>query len=314
MKIITQHFTYKLIIVCLLAYLLVDVNTPVPGTAKSGELIQPPEQWGGSDRNSFVVATYNIRRSKGLDGQRDINRAVDVLHEAHADIIGLNELSGTLFYGLTDQAAQVASALGFGWLFAPTYSLLFQNYFGNGLVSRWPTTAWQTHPLINGESEKQSFRNMIVAAIPVNGVTLNVIVTHLDRSAVRSEQLRQVLERFLSLPEPAILLGDLNTRASDPLLAQYIRRPDVADAIADALHHSEGKIDWIISRGLQIKGGGTEARGVSDHPAYWVEFELPEVSPARRIGPRLTDFPDEFNGGRAWLQPPDGSGGTKSFQ
>jgi endonuclease/exonuclease/phosphatase family metal-dependent hydrolase len=217
-----------------------------------------------------VVATYNIRRSKGEDGKRNIHRSAAVLRNADADIIGLNELSGTLFYGLTDQAQQIGRLLDAGWLFAPTYQQFFQKHFGNGIISRFPVEYWQVHPLLTSEDHDDSFRNMIVVKIPVANNKIYLVNTHLDRSNLRSEQLRQVLEYFSSLPSPAILIGDLNTRHDDEILSEFLQQPDYVDAThaIDDQHD----VEWIISKGLAVLSGGTEPVGVSDHPAYWVEF------------------------------------------
>ena len=84
-----------------------------------------------------------------------------------------------------------------------------------------------------------------------------------------------MLDTFSALPIPAILVGDLNTLESETQLGDYIGRNDVTDAIATATGSTDGKIDWIISRGLTVLGGGIEERGVSDHPAYWVTFQTP---------------------------------------
>jgi endonuclease/exonuclease/phosphatase family metal-dependent hydrolase len=266
---------FRLIFGLLLVYAVLDLNTRVPLAASSGLRLQSVSELQSAAKSQFTVATYNIRRSKGLDGVRDLSRTVGVLRAAKADIIGLNELSGTLFYGLDNQAAQIGSSLESGWLFAPTYRLLLQDYFGNGLVSRWPVEWWQIHPLVADEIEEQSFRNLIVAKIRMGSANVHILVTHLDRSGVRPQQLKQVLDTFNALPMPAILVGDLNTLESEALLGDYIARNDVTDAIVTATGNTDGKIDWIISRGLTVLGGGMEEAGVSDHPAYWVTFQTP---------------------------------------
>jgi len=266
-----RKFSGYLSIAALLIFVVVDANTPVPGIAAYGENINAPASWAQADPDRIVVATYNIRRSKGEDNERDITRAADVLRDANADIVGLNELSGTLFYGLADQAEQIGGMLQAGWLFAPAYQLFYQPHFGNGLVSRFSVSSWQIHPLF--AEEDSSFRNMIVAAIPIGKTTLTTLTTHLDRSAVRDRQLGQVLARFASLPSPAVLMGDLNTRADDETLSAFLENPVYTDAIFAALGQPHD-VEWIISKGLTVKSGGSEPPGVSDHPAYWVEFSI----------------------------------------
>ena len=263
--------------------LYINADTPKPGKALIGEAINAPEAWKDSRQSEFIVATYNIRRSKGNDGVRDISRSAGVLKKADADIVGLNELSGTLFYGRVDQAEQMARLLETGWLFAATDDRWYQHYFGNGLLSRFPVTQWQVHPLYAGVKKIRSLRNMIVATIPVNGIDVNILVTHLDRGAIREQQLMQVLNRFQQLPEPAVILGDFNTHADSPQLRALFANPVYSDAVTVALGEQENRIDWIISKGLQIKSGGMQERGISDHPSYWIRFALPETSETETV-------------------------------
>ncbi|MEH6593528.1 MAG: endonuclease/exonuclease/phosphatase family protein [Halioglobus sp.] len=276
--IITKRRIYLTLLLVALAYILVKANCPVALATSSSTSLDSPNETQTPIPAQFTVATYNIQRSKGLDNDRDINRAVGVLRNAYADIIGLNELSGTLFYGLTDQAEQIGSALGFSWLFAPTYRLLFQDHLGNGLVSRWPVSSWKIYPLVEDETGKQTFRNMIVASVPMQDAILHIVITHLDRSAVRPRQLQQVLKLYKSLPEPAILLGDLNTKKFDPQMVQFFADSLASDAITVALGRKNRRLDWIMSRGLTVVSGGMQERGISDHPAYWVKFQLPGTS------------------------------------
>ena len=260
----------KFVLLALAVYFLVDFATERPETATFGNNINPPSNWKVPNKNSFVVATYNIRRSKGEDGKRAIDRSIKVLENSGADIIGMNELSGTIFYGLTNQAEQVGKSLDAGWLFAPTYRQFFQDYFGNGIVSKFAVDWWAVHPLLSSEIHDSSPRNMIIASIPVGDTRLYLINTHLDRREDRKAQLGQVLKSFSSLPSPAILLGDLNTRADDPLLSQFLKNPDYLNATYAIDNRHD--VEWIISKGLSVLSGGSEPVGVSDHPAYWIKF------------------------------------------
>lgn len=267
----------RALILALLVVLYINADTPKPGKALIGDAINPPAAWKDSQQPEFIVATYNIRRSKGNDGVRDISRSAGVLKKADADIIGLNELSGTLFYGRVDQAQQMARLVKTGWLFAPTDDRWYQHYFGNGLLSRFPVSQWQIHPLYAGVKEIRSLRNMIIATIPINGNDVHILVTHLDRGAIREQQLSQVLNQFRQLPEPAVILGDFNTPGDNPQLLELFNNPAYTDAVKVALGKQENRIDWIISKGLQIKSGGMQERGISDHPSYWIRFGFPQT-------------------------------------
>ena len=237
-----------------------------------GQSISPPSEWKVADESSFVIATYNIRRSKGSDGKRDIKRTASALEHIDADIIGLNELSGTLFYGLNNQAEQIGQLLDAGWLFAPTYRQFFQNHFGNGIVSYFPVDEWRVHPLLNSNNHDASYRNMVIVKIPFGSKALYVLNTHLDRSEVRGRQLRQVLEQFTSLPSPAVLVGDLNTRPNDNIMTDFLSSSEYIDFTQ--IINQKHDVEWIIGKGLTYISGGMGPADASDHPAYWAELAI----------------------------------------
>ena len=263
---------HKLILVGFCFYLLVDFSSQIPGKSTYGQSISPPSEWRVADGSSFVIATYNIRRGKGDDGKRDIKRAASVLKHMDADIIGLNELSGTLFYGLNNQAEQIGQLLDAGWLFAPTYRQFFQNHFGNGIVTFFPIDEWKVQPLLTSDDHEASFRNMVIVKIPFASKVVYVLNTHLDRSEVRVKQLRQVLQHFTSLPSPAVLLGDLNTRPDDNIMTDFLSNSEYIDVTR--MINENHDVEWIIGKGLTFISGGMEPSVVSDHPAYWAELAL----------------------------------------
>jgi hypothetical protein len=85
--------------------------------------------------------------------------------------------------------------------------------------------------------------------------------------------LRTVIDLFLALRPPAMLLGDLNTTRDDPLLRDLLATPSVADALANSPAGS-GRIDWIITHGLKTVASGMSPAGASDHPQFWADLQL----------------------------------------
>jgi endonuclease/exonuclease/phosphatase family metal-dependent hydrolase len=113
-----------------------------------------------------------------------------------------------------------------------------------------------------------------MAEILAGSPPITFVVTHIDRGQIRPVQLQGVLNEFVT-HTPAVLVGDFNTTAADPVLVAFFADSNNVDAISRALGTSDDKnrIDWIITRGLKVLSGGMEPPGVSDHPCYWVDVE-----------------------------------------
>ena len=126
--------------------------------------------------------------------------------------------------------------------------------------------------MLTSDDHEASFRNMVIVKIPFASKVVYVLNTHLDRSEVRVKQLRQVLQHFTSLPSPAVLLGDLNTRPDDNIMTDFLSNSEYIDVTR--MINENHDVEWIIGKGLTFISGGMEPSGVSDHPAYWAELAL----------------------------------------
>lgn len=223
------------------------------------------------------VATFNIHGGKGLDGRRDLGRTAQLLQSRRLDIIGLNEVHGTCLLTTQHQAARLGQMLGAGWVFAPTERRWWSLDFGNGLLSAHPVTHWLRVPLVRIDSK--TFRNVVLGVVDCGGRRVHVLVTHIDRrnDADRAAQIEAVAALFLSLAEPAILMGDMNADADDPLLAPLTTARGVRDALGEVWGEATPRrIDWIFVRGLDVLDAGLDEAGVSDHPLVWAELAFPE--------------------------------------
>ncbi len=267
-----------LLAVCIALY-AVYAGRRTPVEAQSGVGISWPADCQPVAMPRFRVATYNIHRGKGTDGVRDLSRTVRVLREA--DIVGLNEVGGPTLWCRSDQAEQLGRNMRIGWLFAPNQRRWHTYHFGNGLLSRFAVGRWASEPLLYDKDTSTSHRSLLTTEIEVGQQIVTVMVTHLDRGEIRPAQLKHVLAEFLE-HEPAILMGDFNTDADDPLLTEFFTDSNNVDAIKATLSDAGngGRIDWIITRGMNVLSGGVEPVGVSDHPCYWVDVEIATTSAA----------------------------------
>ena len=115
-----------------------------------------------------------------------------------------------------------------------------------------------------------------------DGETIQFLLTHISRSdqRTRQAQLREVIDLFLSLPPPAVLLGDMNSEAGEPEIRRLMAAPGVIDAVGRKLGPAAPpRIDWIFVRGLRVLDAGLRDNGASDHPLAWAEV-APQDAPS----------------------------------
>jgi len=247
--------------------------SPAIGTGINTEYLPTP---GAVDKPSFRIATYNIRRCKGLDDIKSCERIADAL--GGLDIVGLNEVGGGNLLFPSNQADELGKLLGTGWLFLPNQERYYSEHFGNGLLTSLEVTKWYREQLVHDRKRSRSHRNLTTIEFQIDERPVQVLVTHLDRGDIRSDQLQYVLEKFGQC-QRCILLGDFNTQRTDPQLNRLLQGERVVDAIGAALGAEDPpRIDWIFTKGFRVIDGGSVPLGISDHPMFWVELAFEEPS------------------------------------
>jgi len=257
-------------------------SRPQPTGPAQGSAIEGQAVHRDTPRGSFRIGTFNIHGCTGADGRRDIARVAECL--ADLDFAALNEVHGPRPWERDDQAALLGGRLGMQWLFAPATRDWHCIDFGNGLVTRMPVESWERIPLTADNG--RGYRNMMLVRLRFRETTIQVLLTHIARSdqQTRHAQLHEVIDRYLSLPSPAVLLGDLNSEAGEPELQRLLTAPEAIDAVGQKLGASApARIDWIFVRGLRVLDAGLRDNRASDHPLAWAELALPE-SPSQPRG------------------------------
>lgn len=247
---------------------------PAAGRDLYGQALRPAEQ-----RTTLRIATFNIHSGRGINGLRDLSRTAQCLGEICLDVVALQEVRGNRLAG-DNQARYLAERLQMAWLYAPAERRWYWLEFGNALLAAAAVQSWQR--IVLPRPSAADHRNAVLATVAHRGRTVNVLATHIHQrdQRQRQAQLQAVAEMFLSLDEPAILLGDLNCTASDPLMRQLLHTPGVEDAVGQALRRKgaqdlPGRVDWIVTRGLRSVDAGIVDHGASDHPLVWAELALP---------------------------------------
>jgi endonuclease/exonuclease/phosphatase family metal-dependent hydrolase len=243
-----------------------------PAGPDAGVAMHVPTSRSDDGNDTLRIGTFNIHGGRGADGEFDLDRIAATLRGL--DFAGLNEVRAEIL--ADDQAATLGQSLGMPWQFAPTEVRWLRSQFGNGFLSNLPVGSWQRIPIARRYGK--SFRNAVLVGAEHAGKPVNIVVTHIDRSddRERAEQLRTVGDLFLSLATPAILLGDLNTDASEPALQRLLESEGVRDPLRDKLgDDAPRRIDWILVRGLETVDAGLVNNGASDHPHVWAELAWP---------------------------------------
>ena len=243
---------------------------PAEGTTIEGQVL-PSATFA---RDSFRIGTFNIHGCTGADGRRDVDRVANCLR--NLDFAALNEVHGPRLWESDNQAASLGRRLGVQWLFAPATRNWRHLDFGNGLLTSLPLESWQRIPLTANNG--RGYRNAVLVRLRRRQQTISVLLTHIARSddLTRQQQLRQTIDLYLSLPRPAVFLGDLNSEGTEPEIGRLLAAPDVIDAVGQKLGSSAPpRIDWIFVRGLRVLDAGLRDLGASDHPLAWAEVTTP---------------------------------------
>ena len=272
-------WTTRLFVVLLLGGVIYHASLHAPTGPDEGVEIQGEVTRTPPDRQTLRIATFNIHAAKGADGRRDVDRVAECL--GGLDFVALNEVRGPQTLQKQGQAQQLGERLGLAWLFAPAVRVWYHLESGNGLLSALPIAFWQRIPL--SRKVDRSHRNAVLVGLPYQGRTVHVLLTHINRrhDTERRAQLRAVIALYLSLDQPSILMGDMNSTADDPLIRGLLETPGVDDPVGGTLDpetlekEAPGRIDWIFTRGFRCVNAGITDKGASDHPMIWAELELP---------------------------------------
>lgn len=164
-------------------------------------------------RDTLRVVTYNIHRSKGLDGRVRPERVARVLEEVGADIVALQEVvslpAGT---PEDDQAHYLARATGATFLFGENRKL-WGGAYGNVVLSKLPMRTVKNHDISVHGRERRGVLHIDVDIAP--RTVLHVFNVHLGTAFLeRRHQGRRLagLEILLhqDLKGPRLVLGDFN--------------------------------------------------------------------------------------------------------
>jgi endonuclease/exonuclease/phosphatase family metal-dependent hydrolase len=234
------------------------------------------------------LGTFNIDGGEGHDnGIVDLSRTAKSLQKL--DFIGLQEVHGSGGEAPTNQAAELSTLLKLPFVYAPAERRWGHDDFGNAVFTDLKVDHWDRIVLPNAGFH--ALRNYVLVDAEWQDKPIHLIVTHVDWKTGGDEQLAIVIDRFLHLPTPAVLLGDLNHPPSSPQIQTLLATSGVHEAVHEILEKTPGekiggRVDWIFLRGLLPVDAGQVDTKASDHPAYWAEVRRePSASTQRTTMP-----------------------------
>jgi endonuclease/exonuclease/phosphatase family metal-dependent hydrolase len=218
------------------------------------------------------LATFNIHGGRDAAGNGTILRTFAAL-KPRPHLAALQEVRGTDPSADLNQAAILGDLLAMGWLFAPTERRWGRDDFGNGVLAAMDVKRWERVPL--EQAQGRAYRNYVIVDFEWDGRLVKCLSTHIDSRGDRDAQLAHVIEKFLALPPPCVLMGDLNAPRDHPAMKQLLARAGVVDAVGKVVKKDDPqRIDWIITRGFVVIDAGISATEASDHPVVWTEVKV----------------------------------------
>ena len=224
------------------------------------------------------IASYNIRKSVGLDYRRDPVRVLSVLSAINADVVALQEVDRRF--------GSRASSIPRGLLAKNTDLKIIElasrpdsiGWHGNAILVRQKTEVEEVHNLTLPGLEP---RGAVIADLSLPAHHLRVVGLHLSlMRRDRQAQVAYIAEYLATLPDmPTLIMGDFNewSRESRNLSALRVRFELHTPGYSYPTLRPVVGLDKIAhSRDLAIAQGGVHhcpsSKRASDHMPIWADI------------------------------------------
>ena len=176
----------------------------------------------------ITFGSYNIHKAVGIDGRRDADRIVRVLHEMDADVVALQEAD--LRFGTRAAVLPRDMVVESHWQIVPLVTRAGgMGWHGNSILVRRGIDIIDAAPITLPSLEP---RGAVHARLSKDGQEFDVVGLHLDLSGLlRRRQIETVCEAMKLGQGPAVIMGDLN---------EWSPRGGALRAFADDAH------DWTV--------------------------------------------------------------------
>ena len=222
-------------------------------------------------RPNIRIASYNIRKARGLDQRKDPGRVLDVINDLDADVVVLQEADHRFGYR--------KSALPHGMI--ETHS----DYTVAPLAANDHSLGWHGNALLlKSEIDVSSVRTMRLPGLEPRGaaivslqgkIDLTVVATHLGlRRRDRRVQQHAICEA-LADDTPTVVAGDFNEWSSKDGLEPFSKQLSLhAPGRSFPARYPLAPLDrFAVCRRLGVLDTGvldrSKARRASDHLPVW---------------------------------------------
>jgi len=234
----------------------------------------------------LTVTSYNIRHSRGNDGQVNLERIANVLKAHPSDFIALQEVDREVDRsGKQNQAARLGEALAMSHSFAKFMDIGGGQY-GLAVLSRHPILETHVHRLPDGAEPRVALE--IIAQPEGSPTKLSFVCVHLDwtREDLRLAQINALKKALEKRTHPVILAGDFNAEPNSKTIAVVSSIgsliPKSAPTLTWPADQPQHEIDYIAVIGLPTAGATSSVLDnatASDHRPVTATIPLP-TSPA----------------------------------
>ena len=239
-----------------------------PTTRASGSLTGSSTSTDLAAPTRLRLAAFNIHSGRGLDDRFDLDRTAAVLKGC--DLISIHEARGAGPWW-SNSVDVLAGKLKMSGLFSPVEIWWWHPWFGNGILTDTRITHWERTPLPT--TPGMAYRDVVTLQVPFGSGTLNVLMVHMAKKSDHARAFAVAADMFRKLPEPAIMMGDMNTRADDPAMQALLHSGDVQDPVGQSVKRPPECVDFILTRGVAWHHAGLVTNDASDHPMVWADIE-----------------------------------------
>jgi endonuclease/exonuclease/phosphatase family metal-dependent hydrolase len=214
------------------------------------------------------LMTYNICATCGIDGQRSLERIIEVIRKAGAQIICLQEVDQCLTRSnMIDQPAVFAESLGMSVAFQGNLQM-DSGWYGIAVLTSYEIVSKSFHNLTSIDEQ----RGALEVGIQTPHGLLTVFCTHFGlEPSEREIQATELAAIVSSVPGSKIVCGDFNEEAGDAGVSRLIKTAYLNDADPDGNLTFDSvnpscRIDMILySTGIEIHSVSVLKSQASDH-------------------------------------------------